>query len=125
MVNLTTLLNNIESILGSYPFLFIAILISFVLKTCILIILIKRGFHNTYAKYPWLFLLGVLTSAIVGDFAWLLKLLQILFFPQMDYRIILFSIRIAWGFTVMQYNALSLFIESLVDQKYFLKMALM
>jgi hypothetical protein len=57
-------------------------------------------------------------GSMLSDFAWIIKLVQVLFLPQLDYKIILFIVRLAWIFFIIQYQALALFIESLVVQKY-------
>lgn len=62
------------------------------------------------------FLLVVtLTSGMIENFAWVIKLIQLLFIPKLDYRFVLFCIRIAWAFTPLQYQTFSLFIENLAD----------
>jgi len=56
----------------------------------------------------------VLASTMAADAAWVIKLIRSLFFPDLDYRFIVWFIRISWGFCVIQYQAMSLFIESLI-----------
>jgi len=46
-----------------------------------------------------------------------MKLTKILFLPQLDYQLVLFFVRIAWVFFIIQYQALALFIENLVVRK--------
>ncbi len=48
--------------------------------------------------------------------AWILKLIRQLWIPSFDYRVYLFWLRIAWAFLIVQYQALALFIESLVEK---------
>ena len=107
-----------ELIIGSYHFLLGVTCISFFLKIFILIALAKKTINPTKIKLPWFFLLIVLICSAITDSAWILKLTQLLFFSDFDYRIILFWIRISWGFFIIQYQATALFIESLVEKNY-------
>ncbi|HJZ23085.1 MAG TPA: hypothetical protein VJ201_01375, partial [Candidatus Babeliales bacterium] len=64
------------------------------------------------------FLLAIIVGNMFSDFAWMMKLSKILFLSQLDYKLVLFFVRIAWIFFIIQYQALALFIENLVIQKY-------
>ena len=64
------------------------------------------------------FLVAILIGNMFSDLGWVLKLSQSLFFPQLSYQIVLFVIRIAWVFFIVQYQSMSLFIESLVTDQY-------
>ena len=72
---------------------------------------------DTIAR-PLLFCFVILVSNMFSDFAWIIKLVQSLFMPELAYKIVLFFIHIAWVFFIIQYHALSLFLETLVDQHY-------
>lgn len=111
------ILHFLESVLGSYPFVLATILLSFALKCYLLVTLTTRGNNITSAKKSWFLLLLVIIGSLVDTSAWILKLIRCLFFPNMDYRVCMFWIRIAWCFSIIQYQALALFIESLVDQE--------
>jgi len=98
----------------------------FLLAICILAVALKTYFikvvtsHELKSKKihkPLLFLLGVLAGSMFGDIAWILKLTRNIFLPNIDYAIVTFFIRIAWGFLVIHYQSLSLFIESLSEKK--------
>jgi len=110
-----TLLNLFESILGSPYFLLATMVTTFTLKSYLLMTLIIRSQFISTAKRPWTFLTIVLISSLIADSAWIYKLVRNLFLPTMDYRFCTFWIRIAWGFAIVQYQALALFIESLVE----------
>jgi len=78
----------------------------------------KKTIRSATTRYSWFFLLLVIIGSAINDSAWIVKLTQLLFMPNADYRIILFWIRIKWGFQAVQYHATALFIESLVEKKY-------
>ena len=107
----------LESIIGSYPFLLVATSIAFCIKMIILISLASRGIKSQKIQKSWILLILVLIGSMVSDSAWILKLSQMLFFPKIDPRLTLFWIRIAWGFSILQYQSLAMFIESLSDNK--------
>ncbi len=112
-----TLLTYIDAIFSYLPFLMAVVLTSFALKIYILGNLFLQGHKtNPSNKRPWLFLVLVLISAIIVDCAWLVSLARSLWIPLMDIRILLFPLRLSWGFFAVQYQALTLFIESLTDQ---------
>lgn len=64
-------------------------------------------------KIAWFLLITALASSLFGDIAWFFKLARILFIPSISYPTIIFFIRIAWGFLIIQYQSLALFIQSL------------
>lgn len=111
-------LNYFEAIFGNYYLLLSVTCLSFFIKIFIFIALVKKTIHSPTIKYSYFFLLLIIIGSAVNDSAWILKLSQLLFIPNADYRIILFWIRIMWGFQVVQFHATSLFIESLVTKKY-------
>ncbi|HXW85906.1 MAG TPA: sigma 54-interacting transcriptional regulator [Candidatus Bathyarchaeia archaeon] len=113
-----SIFQHIETIFGNYYFLICINTFSFILKSSILFILKKRKNINSIEHVCWTFLLWLLISSIITDSAWLIKLLSLTFFSELDYKIIIFWIRISWGFFVVQYHSLSLFIESLIEKKY-------
>jgi len=102
----------------------------FLLAICSLAIFLKVYFirivteHKTETSKTYkqlFFLLGILIGSMFGDIAWVIKLTRNLFFPRIDYPIVTFFIRIAWGFLVIHYQSLSLFIESLPEKKFHLR----
>ena len=111
-------LSSIESILGSYPFLLFITASAFILKACLLIILVKRSSQIKSVHNTWLLLMSILISSMVVDSAWILKLSRELFFQTLDYRIAIFWLRLSWAFDMVQYQALALFIEKLIQQDF-------
>lgn len=77
---------------------------------------------STYEfKHPrisWLLIVAALGSSLFGDFAWFMKLGRVLFMSFLPYATITFCIRIAWGFLIIQYQSLALFIQSLSHQNF-------
>ncbi|HJZ23689.1 MAG TPA: hypothetical protein VJ201_04485, partial [Candidatus Babeliales bacterium] len=86
-----------------------------------LIWLIKKSNIKTKNYWPLMFLSIILISSIILHSTWILKLTRSLWFPSFDFRLYLFWVRIAWSFSIVQYQALALFIESLVEKKYTFK----
>ncbi len=107
-----------ESILSSFHFILLATSLSFLLKLSFLIALIRKMVKMDTIARPLYFLFAILIGNMFSDLAWILKSFQLLFFPQLNYQIVLFIIRIAWIFFLVQYQSMSLFIESLVTDNY-------
>lgn len=108
----------IESILSSFYFILCSTSVSFLLKLGILVALIRKTVNMNTVVRPLFFLVAILVGNMFSDLAWVLKLSQELFLPQISYQIVLFIIRIAWVFFLVQYQSMSLFIESLVTTHY-------
>ena len=94
----------------------------FLLAICILSVFFKCYFiklvttheiRSTKKHMPWLFFIGSITGSLFGDIAWIIKLTHHLALASINYTIVTFFIRIAWGCTIIHYQSLSLFIESL------------
>src|SRR5260370_24285769 len=107
-----------ESILSSFYFILVATLVSFLLKSGILISLISKTVNRDKISRPLFFLFAILVGNMFSDLAWIVKSAQLLFFPQLSYKIVLFIIRIAWVFFLVQYQSMSLFMESLFTEHY-------
>lgn len=105
-----------ESILGSRPFVLSVSLIAFIFKSIILFFLCTRKPTSQTTKYSRFYLILLLIAALIDDSAWIITFTKLLFIPQMDYRIGIFWIRIAWFFMPILYQSLALFIESLAEQ---------
>jgi transcriptional regulator with PAS, ATPase and Fis domain len=114
---------HIESLLGSYPIVLIAHILSLGIKILIAFSLIRK-LRNTGASIALrsgIMLLLVIMSASITDLAWIIKMIKEVFIPSLDYSVTLFFIRIAWGALALQYQALALFINSLLEKKYKVK----
>ncbi len=109
------LINTVQA-LSSKPFLLIATTISLAIKTYIISqLFVHRKERQTKFQQAWLSLILILLGSITEDLAWIIKLTKALFFPCIDYRIIIFALRIAWAFVIIQYQALSLLIDNLIS----------
>jgi len=112
---IATILSIFQFLLNSYESLFFILTIAFGLKALNLFILSRQEAQTT-VKLPWLFLLVLLSSNMIIDFVWIVKLIQIIYAPSINIAP-LFFIRIAWGMWAIQYLALALFLESLVKKR--------
>lgn len=108
----------LESVIGSFQFILFATTISFLLKLSFLIALTRRIIKLDKVIRPLYFLFAIIIGNMFSDLAWILKLLQLLFLPEIKYQTVLFIIRIAWIFFIVQYQSISLFLESLVTNEY-------
>lgn len=112
------LINSVYSILQSPQFLITTILVSFTTKVYFLTYLVPLGFLLPKIQKSWIFAIGILIGSMFGDIAWFVKLIHEIFFPTAPYAPVTFCIRIAWAFLILQYQSLSLFIESLTEKNY-------
>lgn len=111
-------LEYIEAFFGSFQFILMATSVSFLLKAYIFFVVIQRTVNLKKFDRPFIFLISILISNMFTDFAWIIKLIQLIFIPSLGYKVVLFFIRIAWMFFIIQYQTLALFLESLVDKDY-------
>lgn len=114
---MTNILDFIELTLGNQYLLLGITTCSFLLKIGIFINLLAQKNISRASKKPWYLLLLVLGSAAFIDFSWIAKFFQELIISQMPYQARLFIIRLAWGFMAVLYQSLSIFIETLTEQK--------
>ncbi len=104
----------------SSELLLIVTLISFIVKIYLVKLLIPSGFQKFTIKHSWFFLLGTLIGTFFSDLAWIIKLMRETGFISVTYPSLVFIIRISWGFLILQYQSLSLFLESLIIKKFVL-----
>ncbi len=103
-------------------FLFFTISISLIIKSILLYILVPQTFKSPSTQKTCLFLITVLVGSMAGEISWQIKLSRYLFAPIIPYAAIIFFIRIAWAFLIIQYQALGLFLDSLTQRHYALKL---
>ena len=115
MENLIKIFYGINFLLGDPRFVFIVTIIALLINTYLIKELLQDGIVGKRFQIRRVLIFLVIISSIIIDFSWLLKFCQVLFFPKMDYRVVLFVIRIAWGFFILQYQALSLLIDKLPE----------
>ncbi len=114
---------SLEYFIGSYPIVLITSCIAFAFKIFIasnLIFKLKKS-NNSPAFRSWILLVVMVISASFVDLSWIIKMTKEVFLPSLDRKVVLFFIRIAWGFIAIQYLALSLFIKSLLEKNYKIK----
>lgn len=92
--------------------------IALLIKFYILFFVGLKALRLSKVTSSFLFLLLSLLGSVVTDITWVIKLIREIYFPTIDYRILLFFIRFAWAFSLVQYQSLSLFIESLSEKKF-------
>jgi len=110
------LLHIIDSFLGSNPVLFTVYLLAVILKTILFVYLIRATVHGEKVNQPLLFLGCVIFANMISDAAWVIVLLRKLFLPSIDSRIVILFLRIAWGFTALQYQSMGFLVESLANR---------
>lgn len=115
---LDTIKNFLELTLGNYPTMLTIESIALTIKVVFFVFVAKHKSRATHARISTNLLLCVLLGAMLPDLAWIVKIIHILFFSQSSYQPVLFVSRIAWAFIIIQYQALSLFIESLVQKPF-------
>lgn len=111
-------LSLLTTCVGSYPMLLAVHVVSIILKLFIaanLILRFKKS-GSSIAFRSWILLLLVIVSACIIDFSWVVKATKEILLPSLDYRFVLLCVRLAWGFMAIQYQALSLFVNSLLGK---------
>lgn len=110
------LLHIIDSFLGSNPVLFTVYSFATILKIILFAYLIRATVHGEKVSQPLLFLGCVIFANMISDFTWVIVLSRMLFFPNLDDRISMFVLRLAWGFSAIQYQSMAFLVESLVNR---------
>lgn len=111
-------LDLLEQVFNNFFFIFITTNLSFFLKLYLLAVLFRQVLRSAIIGRHFFFLVAIIIANMFSDFAWIMKLSKILFIPELDYKLVLFFVRIAWIFFIVQYQILALFIENLVVQEY-------
>ncbi|MBI2775013.1 sigma 54-interacting transcriptional regulator [Candidatus Dependentiae bacterium] len=103
-------------IISSNPFLLAVAITALICKTFLFAMTITHGIRASKIQRPWFFLVPVLIGAMFSDIAWITSTSYRLFFSNLDYRPFLFIIRLAWALTIIQYQSLCFFLESLTEK---------
>ncbi len=119
MNDIYTLINAVETFF-CYPALPLISLCGLIVKSIMLYLILRQKISLPLSKRLLLLLSIILVSVIIEDVTWLIKLAQINFFPAMDYRLVRFFIRIAWGLYAARYLAFALFLEGIVNTRFYL-----
>lgn len=112
----------IFNLLNTPHFLFCTILIALIIKAVLLYLLIPQAFKSPSTQKTCIFLITVLIGSMAGELSWQFKLSRYLFAPIIPYSAIIFFIRVAWAFLIIQYQALGLFLDSLTERKFTLNL---
>ncbi len=101
------------------PYLLVTVVtVSFLVKIYVIKNILAKGSHTKTVYYQLFLLLSILIGSMFGDVAWIARGIRRLWFAHSSLHLVHFIIRIAWGFTVLQLQALTLFMHSLVDNKF-------
>ncbi len=110
------IITSLISFFGSAPFCLTAEIISLTTKGLILASLFINRSEESTLHRSWRYLIILLVSAMATNFSWIIKLVRMLILPQIDYRIMIATFRISWAMTIVQYQALALFINSFTNK---------
>lgn len=120
MIHIESLGLYLSSILNNSYFLLGVFLATLSIKAYILAHLIFKKTYSISSRLPYFFVIGVLVSTFIQDTDWVSMLVTKLFLSETEtlLRMRIFWMRVSWAFTVMQYQFITLFIESLVSKNY-------
>lgn len=96
--------------------LFIIELASLLIRLSLFVFLAYKALRLPKIHKPLMFLMGVLLGSIIHDLSW------IIFLSYINLKVTIFFVRIAWAFYSMQHQSLGLFIESLSEHDYKVKL---
>jgi len=113
----STIFSEVNSLLSSPFFLFHIEAASAIFKISLLIFFVRQMSNRRSIQSSWIYLLIAIIGSLAEDVAWLASLSRYSYFPTVDYRIVLFTIRMAWGFNIILHQFLALFIESFIKKE--------
>ena len=111
------LVNNFYNFIASEEFLFFTEMLAASVKIYFTYFLLSKAFRSKKITFTLSSLLVLLISGFLVDCAWIIRLYRHLFAPSSDVRFCMFFVRLAWAFTIIQFQALCFFIESLSEKK--------
>lgn len=106
-------LSLLHAIINSSQLLFLVTLLALSLKSALLIYFFRRTFQNEKIPSPIYSLMLALLSSLICDIPWLLTPLHDLA-NIISYQIYNTFVRISWAFTIIFYQSLGFFLESLI-----------
>jgi len=107
----------INFLFSEYSLLYVEFF-SLIVKIYVVSLLIDRARRAGQFDRSLLYLLGIVVSGAIVDLSWLLKLFRELFYLSLNRKIVIFVIRIAWGFNLLLFQFLGLLLDNL-STKYF------
>jgi len=87
-----------------------------ILKCSLLFAFSMRILRERRLPFSWIFLFIVIACSGLEDFSWICSLSRFAFWPAIDYRPILFIIRLTWASNILMYQSLALFLESFTQK---------
>ncbi|HSW74200.1 MAG TPA: hypothetical protein VLG71_03505, partial [Candidatus Limnocylindria bacterium] len=106
------------SFINAPTFVLAAIACSFLVKIYLLTLLIPYGLRTPKIHRSWIFLVGVLVGSMFGDITWIIKLIRQLSLISLHYPLLIFFVRISWAMTVLQYQSLAFFMQSITLKQF-------
>lgn len=115
-----SIFNILNIIFNNYYFLLSIVLVAFIIKLYLVSTLIKSGILQKIQRpWPWISLILVLVGSIIGeDLYWISKLLRVIFEITFTSQLKIFIAYFSWAFFIIQYQSLSLLIESLIEKNF-------
>lgn len=110
-----TIFQSIESVLSSYSTVLGATTLAFLSKSFIIYTVLRNKQPVATRQVSWYLFLLIIIGSMASDSAWILTCLEALSMPSISYLKTVW-LQLCWGFAVVQYQALALFLESLVTQ---------
>ena len=108
----------LSQIINSLPFFISIETASILAKICILIwLLLSNKIIKSSLNSIRIFLVLILLGALLEDLAWVVNTLETSILPSIDSRAAILLLRVAWIFTIVQYQSFSLFIENLIPNQ--------
>ncbi len=117
MIHIENIFNQIHYLLESSSFLMMLFIASISLKLYILISVFRRRTTQT-SKIAYYSLIGVLIGSLVQDTEWAFMLFKKIFLDDMELRFFMFWRRMSWAAVTIQYQSLSLLLESLAKRNF-------
>lgn len=114
---LSSIYTTLIDVIGNYYCLLAVTSISFSLKLFILFKLIIQKINHPKTPRVILLLTLVLVGNVIANSTWIISLMNALFITNTEYLFIRFWIRIAWAFSIIQYQSFALFLEYLVEKQ--------
>lgn len=112
------IINTLYFILSNFYFLFAVEFLGFFVKTSLFFLALIHGLRSKKIQLPWLFLLLVLIGSLCSDASWIITLSKKIFFSDTasTHVLITLFIRMSWYWHLIQYQALALFLETLIEK---------
>lgn len=104
--------------LNRYEFVLVASLVALVVKATIFWYSLQKKNTANSSHISFTTLLVIIIGAISSDIAWIFQSLRGIDFLSPGHLVVVGVARLAWALSVLQYHAISIFLESLTSRKY-------